>query len=426
MIFCCCFSLLFLLSITPVNHSETKNKSKNIKEQDIQKLSILRSFKPLLKRLHDHADCFNRKLHYDQYVSLTLLYFFNPILTALRSIQQASTLKNVQDKLGTKRTSLGSISAAGRLFDPELLTPIISELASRIGSLNMDKRLQDLDVTVVAVDGTLLKALPKMLWALWLDKDHRAAKMHLEFDVLKGIPLRAQVTNANESEIAKLESALASGKLYCLDAAYAKYSFLDKIIQKSSSFVVRIRDNASYKIIDEHRLSEADHNAGVEFDRTVWLGSKQKRDNLSRPIRIIQIHYFDERVLSGYKRKSRVSSKKTFRTKSPEHTLLIATDRMDLPAELISLIYRYRWQIELFFRWFKCILGCQHLLSLSQNGIQIQVYCALIASLLIRLWTGRKPTKRTFEMICLYFQGWATMDELMTHIEGLKIEDQNK
>jgi hypothetical protein len=409
-----------------VNHSETKNKSKNIKEQDIQKLSILRSFKPLLKRLHDHADCFNRKLHYDQYVSLTLLYFFNPILTALRSIQQASTLKNVQDKLGTKRISLGSISAAGRLFDPELLTPIISELASRVGSLNMDKRLQDLDVTVVAVDGTLLKALPKMLWALWLDKDHRAAKMHLEFDVLKGIPLRAQVTNANESEIAKLESALASGKLYCLDAAYAKYSFLDKIIQKSSSFVVRIRDNASYKIIDEHRLSEADHNAGVEFDRTVWLGSKQKRDNLSRPIRIIQIHYFDERVLSGYKRKSRVSSKKTFRTKSPEHTLLIATDRMDLPAELISLIYRYRWQIELFFRWFKCILGCQHLLSLSQNGIQIQVYCALIASLLIRLWTGRKPTKRTFEMICLYFQGWATMDELMTHIEGLKIEDQNK
>jgi hypothetical protein len=415
-----------LLSITPVNHSETKNKSKNIKEQDIQKLSILRSFKPLLKRLHDHADCFNRKLHYDQYVSLTLLYFFNPILTALRSIQQASTLKNVQSKLGIKRTSMGSLSAASQIFDPELLTPVISELASKVGSLNLDKRLQDLDLTVVAVDGTLLKALPKMLWALWLDKDHRAAKIHLEFDILKGTPLRAQVTNANEGEIAKLESALASGKLYCLDAAYAKYSFLDKIIQKSSSFVVRLRDNASYEIIDEHQLSDADRNAGVEFDRTVWLGSEQKRDNLSRPIRIIQIHYFDERVLSGYKRKSRVSSKKTFRTRSPEHTLLIATDRMDIPAELIGLIYRYRWQIELFFRWFKCILGCQHLLSLSQNGIQIQVYCALIASLLIRLWTGRKPTKRTFEMICLYFQGWATMDELMTHIEGLKIEDQNK
>ncbi len=332
----------------------------------------------------------------------------------------------MQNKLGIKRTSLGSLSAASRVFDPELLTPIISELAGQVGSLNMDKRLKDLDLTVVAVDGTLLKALPKMLWALWLDKDHRAAKMHLEFDILKGAPLRAQVTDANANERTQLKSSLSSGKLYCLDAGYREYRLLDNIIQKKSSFVVRLQGNTNYEVIEEHQLSEADIKAGVEFDRTVRLGCKQRRDNLSRPIRIIQIHYFDERVLSGYKRKSRVSSKKTFRTRSPEHTLLIATDQMDLPAELIGLLYRYRWQIELLFRWFKCILGCQHLLSLSQNGIQIQVYCALIASLLIRLWTGRKPTKRTFEMICLYFQGWATMDELMKHIEGLKAEDQNK
>jgi hypothetical protein len=406
--------------------SDDTNKDKKIKEQDIQKLSILCSFKPLLQELHGHADCFNRKLHYDQYVSLSLLYFFNPILTALRSIQQASTLKNVQNKLGIKRTSLGSLSAASRIFDPELLTPIISKLAGQVGSLNLDKRLQNLDVTVVAVDGTLLKALPKMLWALWLDKDHRAVKMHLEFDVLKGVPLQAQVTDANANERTQLKSSLSSGKLYCLDAGYREYRLLDNIIQKRSSFVVRLQDNTRYEIINEHQLSDTDRKAGVEFDRTVQLGCKRTCDTLSRPIRIIQIHYYDERALSGYKRKSRVSSKKTFRTRSPEHTLLIATDRMDLPAELIGLIYRYRWQIEIFFRWFKCILGCQHLLSLSQNGVKIQVYCALIASLLIRLWTGRKPTKRTFEMICLYFQGWATMEELMKHIEGLKIEDKIK
>ncbi len=409
-----------------MSHSKTNNKSKDIKEQDIQKLSILRSFNPLLKRLHDHADCFNRKLHYDQYVSLTLLYFFNPILTALRSIQQVSTLKNVQSKLGIKRTSLGSLSAASQIFDPELLTPIISELASKVDSLTLDKRLQDLDVTVVAVDGTLLKALPKMLWALWLDEDHRAVKMHLEFDILKGAPLRAQVTHANANERTQLKSSLSSGKLYCLDAGYREYRLLDDIIQKKSSFVVRLQGNTNYEIIEERQLSEADIKVGADFDRTAKLGCKQKHDTLSKPIRIIQIHYSDERALSGYKRKSRVSSKKTFRTNSPEHTLLIATDRMDLPAELIGLLYRYRWHIELFFRWFKCILGCQHLLSLSQNGIKIQVYCALIASLLIRLWTGRKPTKRTFEMICLYFQGWATMDELMKHIKELKVDDKIK
>ena len=131
-----------------------------------------------------------------------------------------------------------------------------------------------------------------MLWALWLDEDHRAAKVHLEFDILKGIPIQAQVTHANKSETAQLESALAPGKLYCLDAGYGEYRFLDKIIQQPSSFVMRLRDNASYETIEERTLSEADRKVGIEFDRVVWLGSKQKRNNFSKPMRIIQLHYY--------------------------------------------------------------------------------------------------------------------------------------
>jgi IS4 transposase len=79
--------------------------------------------------------------------------------------------------------------------------------------------------------------------------------------------------------------------------------------------------------------------------------------------------------------------------------------------------YKYRWTVELFFRWFKCILGCQHLLSTCQNGVAIQVYLALIASLLIVLWTGAPPSQRTFEMLCLYFQGWASERELRAHLQ---------
>jgi len=75
------------------------------------------------------------------------------------------------------------------------------------------------------------------------------------------------------------------------------------------------------------------------------------------------------------------------------------------------------WQIELFFRWLKCVLGCRHLLSHSQQGVTLQVYFAIIASLLIGLWTGTKPNKRLYEMICLYFAGWATAEELSHHIE---------
>jgi IS4 transposase len=97
---------------------------------------------------------------------------------------------------------------------------------------------------------------------------------------------------------------------------------------------------------------------------------------------------------------------------------------MDLEAHLVALGYRYRWSVELFFRWFKCILGCRHLLSTSQNGVEIQVYLAIIASLLISLWTGRRPTKRTFEMLCFYFSGMADKNELLAHIEKLKKQNE--
>jgi IS4 transposase len=100
--------------------------------------------------------------------------------------------------------------------------------------------------------------------------------------------------------------------------------------------------------------------------------------------------------------------------------LRIATDLLDVPAEIIALLYRYRYTIELFFRFFKHVLGCRHLLSDDPRGIEIQTYCAIIACMLISLWTGRKPTLRTYEMICYYLMGWADEDELLAHLAKLQ------
>jgi len=74
----------------------------------------------------------------------------------------------------------------------------------------------------------------------------------------------------------------------------------------------------------------------------------------------------------------------------------------------------------MFFRFFKHLLGCRHLLSEDPVGVEIQTYCAIIACMLISLWTGRQPTKRTYEMICFYFIGWASQDELIAHLQKLK------
>ncbi len=105
--------------------------------------------------------------------------------------------------------------------------------------------------------------------------------------------------------------------------------------------------------------------------------------------------------------------------------LLLAIDKLDLEADLVALGYRFRWSVELFFRWFKCILGRRHLLAESQNGLTIQIYMGMIVSLLISLWAGKKATKRTYEMFCFYFSGWATEEELLAHLEKLKQEKKN-
>jgi len=92
-----------------------------LKESDITGLKYFDKLAPLLERLHDDAcerdKAGNRELHFDQYCLLILLYLFNPVVTSLRGIQQASTLGKVQEKLGCPRAALGSLSEAGSVFD---------------------------------------------------------------------------------------------------------------------------------------------------------------------------------------------------------------------------------------------------------------------------------------------------------------------
>src|SRR5260221_8491961 len=82
----------------------------------------------ILERLHAHENHFNRTLHYDQYVTLLLLYFFNPVVTSLRGIQFPSTLPKVQSQFSVARASLGNLSEASHLFDPKLLRRIFTDL----------------------------------------------------------------------------------------------------------------------------------------------------------------------------------------------------------------------------------------------------------------------------------------------------------
>ena len=93
--------------------------------------------------------------------------------------------------------------------------------------------------------------------------------------------------------------------------------------------------------------------------------------------------------------------------------LVLVTNLLDLPAELIALIYRYRYSVELFFRFLKHLLGMRHLLSQRPRGVDIQVYCAVIACLMINLQTGKKPGKLMASMIGWYLLGIASEQEVI-------------
>jgi hypothetical protein len=387
-----------------------------IRERDLVGFKYFKLLGPVLQQLHDSAcardRAGNRKLHFDQYAALMLLYFFNPIVTSLRGMQQASELSKVQRKLGCPRASLGSLSEAARVFDADLLAGVAGELIEELPGLVDGGEFEDVHGIITLVDGTVLSALPKLVRAMWSDtKGEHGIKLHTHFELLKGVPVRMDLTEGDGNERAVLQEHLRPDRLYVLDRGYAKFQLFADILRVKSSFVCRVRDNSVYEVLEERFTSSKAKAGEVRRDRLVrFTGEQALQAGMDRPLRLIE-------VVCEPRRKTVKNARG-----GPDQgeVILVASDIMDLDAVLIALLYKHRWAIETFFRFFKHILGCRHLLSHCQNGIEIQTYVAIIACLLIALWTGRKPTKRTYEMLCFYFTGLASEAELLGHIEKLQ------
>jgi len=399
-------------------------KREDVREQDITGLKYFDKLLPLFERLHEvgceRDKAGNRQLHFDQYCTLILLFLFNPIVTSLRALQQASELKKVQRKLGCSRSSLGSLSESIAVFEPELLREIIGELSEQLKPMQKVGR-GHIEHVLTAVDGSVVKTLSTITQAAYLKNCHGDSKsawrLHTHFDIDCGVPVRIDVTSGLNSgksdEKNVLRKALHADHCYVTDRWYAQFKLFNEVNAIGSSYVCRLRDNSVYEVIEDRPLSEEARRADVIFDGIVRLGIKSKAsDKPDHPTRLILIK------TNPHTQRGKQPGGKT--GPPSDGILRIATNLLDVPAEIIGDIYRHRWTVEIFFRFFKHILGCRHLLSQDPVGIEIQTYMAIIACMLISLWTGRKPTLRTYEMICYYFTGMADEDELLAHIAKLK------
>lgn len=418
---------------------QNENQPSQIQAKDVKGLKYFKVLQPFLKRLRNvgtyRDKAKQRNLHMDQYCTLILLWLYSPIIDSLRGLQQTSTLKKIQRKFGISKTSLGSLSESVRVFDPEPLKQIAKDLGDQLPNIQHRKiskgdqdatldRLTAIGKNITAVDGSIVQVLARIAKLAWIQIGEGAPtcgyRLHTQFEILKGIPHRIDATSANpkgaDDERSVLERTLESDRLYVMDRGYQKWKLFNAIVEKQSSYLCRVRDKIQYEVITSKELTQADIEAGVLSDQRIRIIKSGTRENVDHPVRLV--------IAKGTPHTSRGRrAGRNYSSTGPssDGSIRLITDMLDVPADLVAQIYLLRWLIELFFKMFKHLLGCRHLLSTKQEGVEIQVYSAIIACMLILLYTGRSPTKRTFEMICYYMSGWASLKELESHIEKLKL-----
>lgn len=386
-------------------------------DQDVS-LCCFSRILPMLDALHDSGAARdragNRQFFFDDYCKSVLLFLFNPAINSLRLLQAASALPSVAKRLGVKRFSLGSFSEAPTVFEPALLKRVIAELGAKANKLAVTPELARLKHLLTIVDGTLLATLPKLASTLChTRKDgraHHAWRLHMHLPIDAPVPeLIVRTSGSNRkacTEREQLRQHLTAGRCYVLDRGFHDASLLNDIHAIDSSYVCRVRNNIDAQPVpaqpQPQPLTPQAQAAGVLADQRVTISNYGDGARASNhPMRLIRI-------------RGDVHPK---RPRPAASDVILVTNLLDEPAELIALIYRYRWTIELFFRMLKQLLGCRHLLSHRGPGVDIQFYCAVIACLLIYLQSGRKPDKYLLFMTGLYLSGVASLADVVAFVK---------
>ena len=373
-------------------------KKGKIKESDLRHWKVLEVFlealAPVISKARRHPTFADPRRQLDDvtYLALFLFSLFNPVVESLRGLCALTGLKKAQKRFGCGPISLGSLSEIQHVIDPDLLKRVFENLSEQVqpGHKN-DPRLRHLEL--IAQDGSLWSALPRMAWAEYGVGRHgnsNGVRLHLRFNILKDCPVDAQVSPGKACEARALREMLVPGQTNVGDRYYGQdYRLFEQIDHARAFFVFRINDRAVVHWEEELELSQADRAAGVVRHGWVRLGRTDK-------VRTGRLRLVEVKREGG-------------------RNLLLLTNHTAeaVPAELVSLIYRRRWSIELFFHWIKCIFGCRHFLAESENGVALEIYLALIASLILRIGIGHRPNKRTMELIRYYLMGWAEAEEVV-------------
>ena len=209
---------------------------------------------------------------------------------------------------------------------------------------------------LVAIDGSLIKAVLSMHWADYRDGSKKA-KVHVGFDLNHSIPAKIFLTDGKSAERPYVEQILDPGQTGVIDRGYQSYKDFDRWQNEEKHFVCRIKGNAKKTVIKTNEISK---DSIVFYDAIVLLGTKGINQT-EKEVRVV-----------GY----RIGSTNYW----------VATDRFDLSAEQIAAVFKLRWDIESFFSWWKRHLKVYHIIARSKYGLMVQMLAGLITYLLLAIY----------------------------------------
>ena len=228
---------------------------------------------------------------------------------------------------------------------------------------------------VYAFDSSTIDLCLNVFWWAEFRKAKGGVKLHTLYDVKTSIPSCIYITTASVHDVNLLDLLkYESGGYYILDRGYIDYQRLYRIHLHSAFFVTRTKSNFRFKRIYSNRINK---ESGVLSDQIGKLeGYYSLKDY---PEKLRKIKYYD---------------------KETDKTLIFLTNNIVLKADEIALLYKYRWKVELFFKWIKQHLKIKSFWGITLNAVKIQIYSAIIVYCLVAIIANKLKTDRsTYEIL---------------------------
>jgi len=232
----------------------------------------------------------------------------------------------------------------------------------------------ELKDTVYALDSSTIDlCLSVFPWARFR-KTKGAVKLHTLLDLKGDIPTFIWITDGKVHDVNVLDHLIPeAGSIYIMDRAYLDFQRLYQLHQSSAIFVIRSKTNTGLRRLYSHRI---DKSTGVRCDQTVVLtGYYSKKDY---PEKLRRIKYFDA---------------------DKGRSFVFLTNQFTLPPSVIAELYRYRWRVEIFFKWIKQHLRIKSFFGTSENAVKTQIWIAVSAYVLVAIMKKRLKTDLTLYTI---------------------------